>query len=80
MTKCKIRFIIYSEDERQYFYILTQYKVRKEVQTVDDYTAYRQTITEPCADVYTDSIQNDYDAYDTYQGCQSWYEYQREWN
>ena len=47
---------------------------------VDDYTAYKQTILEPCADVYTDNIQSDYDAYDTYQGCQSWYEYQKEWN
>jgi hypothetical protein len=47
---------------------------------VDDYTAYKQTILEPCDDVYTDNIQSDYDAYDTYQGCQSWYEYQKEWN
>ena len=54
---------------------------------MDDYIAYRQTLTEPCADVYTDNIQSDYDAYDsdydaydTYQGCQSWYEYQKEWN
>jgi hypothetical protein len=54
--------------------------IDKVVKTVDDYTAYRQTLTEPCSDVYTDNIQSDYDAYDTYQGCQSWYEYQKEWN
>lgn len=45
-----------------------------------DYIAYKQTITEPSADVYTDNIQNDYDYADEYQGCQSWYEYQQEWN
>lgn len=47
---------------------------------MDDYMAYRQTITELCNDVYTDNIQNAYDAYDTYQGCESWYEYQMTWN
>lgn len=47
---------------------------------MDDYMAYRQTLTEPCSDVYTDNIQNNYDAYDAYQGCRSWYEYQKEWN
>lgn len=47
---------------------------------MDDYTAYRQTLTEPRADVYTDDIQSDYDACDAYQGCRSWYEYQEEWN
>ena len=45
---------------------------------MNDYIAYRQTILEPCADVYTDNIQSGYDAYDAYQGCQSWYEYQKE--
>lgn len=47
---------------------------------MDDYTAYKQTILEPRDDAYTDNIQNGYDVYDTYQGCQSWYEYQKEWN
>lgn len=47
---------------------------------MDEYMSYRQTILEPCADVYTDDIQSDYDAYDTYQGCRSWYEYEKEWN
>lgn len=47
---------------------------------MDDYMAYRQTLTEPCADVYTDNIQSSYDYADAYQGCQSWYEYQKEWN
>ena len=47
---------------------------------MDDYIAYRQTILEPCDDVYTDDMQSGHDAYDTYQGCQSWYEYKMEWN
>lgn len=47
---------------------------------MDDYIAYRQTILEPWEDSYTDNIQSDYDAYDTYQGCRGWYEYQKEWN
>lgn len=63
------------------FYPLTKQQIiDKAVKTVDEYMSYRQTILEPCADVYTDDIQSDYDAYDTYQGCQSWYEYQMEWN
>lgn len=55
-------------------------KKRKRVQTVDDYTAYRQTILAPCDDVYTDDIQNSYDYADAYQGCRAWYEYQELWN
>lgn len=47
---------------------------------MDDYMAYRQTILEPWEDGYTDNIQSDYDAHDSYQGCQGWYEYQKEWN
>lgn len=31
-------------------------KIRKKVQIVDDYMAYRQTILAPCDDVYTDDI------------------------
>lgn len=47
---------------------------------MDDYIAYRQTILEPCDDVYTDDIQSDYDSIDAYQGCRAWYEYQELWN
>lgn len=47
---------------------------------MDDYMAYRQMILAPCDDVYTDNIQNSYDYADEYQGCRSWYEYEKEWN
>lgn len=47
---------------------------------MDDYMAYRQTILAPWNDVYTDDTQNSYDYADEYQGCQSWYEYRKEWN
>lgn len=36
-------------------------KIRKKVQIVDDYMAYRRTILAPCDDVYTDDIQSSYD-------------------
>lgn len=42
-----------------------------------DYINYIQTVLEP---LYTDDQQNDYDYSDEFQGCQSWYEYQQEWN
>ena len=47
---------------------------------MDDFVLYTKTITDPASDIYTDNFQEPYDAYDTYQGCKSWYEYQEEWN
>lgn len=81
MTNIKISGIMYLEEGiADFFYPLANKQIRKEVKIVDDYIAYRQTLTESCADVYTDNIQNSYDYADEYQGCQSWYEYQKEWN
>lgn len=45
-----------------------------------DYICYIQTLLDPADDTYTDYRQNDYDYADEFQGCQSWYEYQQEWN
>lgn len=47
---------------------------------MNDYILYTQTILDPSDVIYTDDTQNSYDYADEYQGCQSWYEYQKEWN
>jgi hypothetical protein len=48
--------------------------------TVNDYILYTQTVLDPSDVIYTDDTQNSYDYADEYQGCRSWYEYQKEWN
>lgn len=47
---------------------------------MNDYIFYTQSVLDSSDVIYTDNTQNNYDAYDTYQGCRSWYEYQKEWN
>ena len=47
---------------------------------MNDYILYTQTVLDSSNVIYTDDTQNSYDYADEYQGCQSWYEYQKEWN
>lgn len=45
-----------------------------------DWIDYLQTVLDSNTESdYTDDQQNDYDCYDTYQGCKSWYDYYTNW-
>lgn len=47
---------------------------------MNDYIDYKQTITHPDEEVYTDQYQKNYDWSDEYQGCLSYKQYIETWN
>jgi len=50
------------------------------VNLLKDWIDYLQTVLNSNTESdYTDDQQNDYDCYDTYQGCGSWYDYYTNW-